>query len=119
MGDMLVSCPKAPPVISQISLVALGKAKLGWFRCIERISAELQIYPIRSQGKDLGEAKVLIEVLWTTEVVATADGESDWTSKVTLYPDWIRKQVDLATGCFMHMGLNTNAVAVEDLRSIV
>jgi len=119
MGDMLVSCPKAPPVISQISLVALGKAKLGWFRCIERISAELQIYPIRSQGKDLGEAKVLIEVLWTTEVVAAADGESDWTSKVSLRSDWIGEEVYLATGGFMHMGLNTNAVAVEDLRSIV
>ena len=78
---------------------------------IECISPELQIDPIRNQGKDLCEAEVLIEVLWTTEVVAAADGESDWTSKVSLRSDWIREEVYLATGGFMHMGLNTNAVA--------
>ena len=116
---MLVSYPKAPPVISQLSLVALGNAKLGWFNALNASARNFRFTLSAAKGKILARPKSLIEVLWTTEVVATADGESDWTSKVTLYPDWIRKQVDLATGCFMHMGLNTNAVAVEDRRSIV
>src|ERR1700729_1734674 len=86
---------------------------------IECISPELQIDPIRNQRKDLGEAEVLVEVLWPTEVVTAADGESDWTRKVTLCPDWIGEEVYLATGGFVNMGLNSNTVAVEDRGSIV
>ena len=87
---------------------------------IEGIRPELQIHsPIRNEWKGLGETEILVKKAWATKIVTASDIESDRSTKGGLGLGWIGKQVDLATRGFMDMGLDGNAVAVEDRRSVV